>query len=90
MKILTVFVSLAIAAGAVTKAPVPTLNRFNGVCKKDADCKAFPGTVCVQIVSGDYSQGKCTPNYGTKPVCRGGQAGLCPSYQDASVASYWY
>nr|AIG56164.1 secreted protein [Achlya hypogyna] len=87
MKACVLFVGLlstALAAPATT-APVPTLNRFNGVCKKDADCKAFPGTVCVQIVSGDYSQGKCTPNYGTKPVCRGGQAGLCPSYQDPSL-----
>nr|AIG55542.1 secreted protein [Thraustotheca clavata] len=86
MKVLSLMtVAVTLAAAATTKKPVPTLNRSNGVCLTDADCKPFPGTVCVQIVSGDYSQGKCTPNYGTRPVCRGGQAGLCPSYQDASL-----
>ncbi|KDO31596.1 hypothetical protein SPRG_03525 [Saprolegnia parasitica CBS 223.65] len=71
-------------AAIATKAPVPTRNRFNGVCSSDEECAPFPGTVCVFILSGDYTQGKCTPNYGKRPVCRGGQAGLCPSYQDPS------
>nr|AIG56163.1 secreted protein [Achlya hypogyna] len=76
--------SLSSAAKA-TKKPVPVRDRFNGVCEKDSDCKKFPGTVCVKILTGDYTQGKCTPNYGKRPVCRGGQAGLCPSYQDPSA-----
>ncbi|EQC37120.1 hypothetical protein SDRG_05347 [Saprolegnia diclina VS20] len=75
----------SLSSGAIaTKAPVPTRDRFNGVCSNDEECAKFPGTVCVFILSGDYTQGKCTPNYGTRPVCRGGQAGLCPSYQDPS------
>ncbi|KDO31597.1 hypothetical protein SPRG_03526 [Saprolegnia parasitica CBS 223.65] len=86
MRVLALVAAIALASAATTtKSPVPTLDRFNGVCSSDEECAKFPGTVCVFILSGDYSQGKCTPNYGTRPVCRGGQAGLCPSYQDPSA-----
>ncbi|EQC37119.1 hypothetical protein SDRG_05346 [Saprolegnia diclina VS20] len=73
---------LSVVAAAPAPAPIPTLDRFNGVCSSDEDCAKFPGTVCVQILSGDYSQGKCTPNYGTRPngfngpTC-GGKLDIC-------------
>jgi hypothetical protein len=73
---------------AVTKKPsIPVRDKEAGKCLKDSDCKAYPGTVCILITIGDYTTGKCTPNYGTRPVCRGGQAGLCPQYQ-SSTAGY--
>ncbi|CAK4103179.1 unnamed protein product [Aphanomyces euteiches] len=81
------FLALYIFAAASVAALTPTTSapardKNAGVCSEDADCEKYPGTVCVQITSGDYTAGKCTPNYGQKPVCRGGQSGLCPQYQD--------
>jgi hypothetical protein len=51
-------------------------------CDSDKECaKKFPGTVCITVESGDSSISKCTPDEDSRPACRGGQPGLCPSYQ---------
>ncbi|KAF0713365.1 hypothetical protein As57867_004371, partial [Aphanomyces stellatus] len=74
---------VAFAAAQATPKPSPPARVKNaGACDTDADCKTFPGTVCVLFSQGDFVSGKCTPNYAKKPVCRGGQSGLCPQYQD--------
>ncbi|TYZ63714.1 hypothetical protein PybrP1_003683 [[Pythium] brassicae (nom. inval.)] len=55
-------------------------------CETDADCAAkFPGTACISVDNyGDIVR-KCTPNTKERPACRGGQPGLCPSYQNEQV-----
>ncbi|KAF0704804.1 Aste57867_7256 [Aphanomyces stellatus] len=76
---------LALAAAQTSPTPRPTAPprvKNAGACDTDKDCKPYPSTVCVQFSQGDFVSGKCTPNYGGKPVCRGGQSGLCPQYQD--------
>ncbi|RHY22905.1 hypothetical protein DYB32_009363 [Aphanomyces invadans] len=78
-------VAAAIFMASAAPTPKPTAPprvKDAGKCDTDEDCTPYPGTVCVQFSSGDFVAGKCTPNYGQKPVCRGGQSGLCPQYQD--------
>lgn len=55
-------------------------------CETDADCEAkYPDTVCISVDNyGDVLK-KCTPNTKDRPACRGGQPGLCPSYQSEEV-----
>lgn len=55
-------------------------------CETDADCETkFPGTACISVDNyGDIVR-KCTPNTKERPACRGGQPGLCPSYQNEQV-----
>ncbi|RHY64389.1 hypothetical protein DYB30_002909 [Aphanomyces astaci] len=74
--------TVLMASAATPKTTAPAREKDAGKCETDEDCTTYPGTVCVQFSSGDYVAGKCTPNYGQKPVCRGGQSGLCPQYQD--------
>jgi hypothetical protein len=56
-------------------------------CETDADCEAkFPDTVCIAVDNyGDVVR-KCTPNTKDRPACRGGQPGLCPSYQSPEIS----
>nr|AIG56165.1 secreted protein [Achlya hypogyna] len=79
------YLGVAAAANVTTRTIAPIRDKSVGICNVDADCKAFPGTVCILINLGESTTGKCTPNYGTKPVCRGGQAGFCPQYQTTTV-----
>lgn len=56
-------------------------------CETDAECESsFPGTACISVDNyGDVVR-KCTPNTKERPACRGGQPGLCPSYQSEEVS----
>ncbi|EQC37118.1 hypothetical protein SDRG_05345 [Saprolegnia diclina VS20] len=83
MQLLHALCLLGVAMAARVAPPVR--DKSVGICNTDAECAKYPGTVCILINSGDFTQGKCTPNYGTRPVCRGGQAGLCPQYQTTTV-----
>jgi hypothetical protein len=62
-------------ASAATPAP-------KYFCNTDTDCeKYFPGTICIEVDNYGEITKKCTPNTKTRPACKGGQPGLCPSYQ---------
>lgn len=86
---LTALAAVALAALAAgpfhtqvhAAVPVPAY-----MCETDADCEAkFPGTACISVDNyGDIVR-KCTPNTKERPACRGGQPGLCPSYQNEQV-----
>lgn len=72
----TVFAALTATAFAAEEEPPEYY------CESDKDCqKKYPDTACIEVDNyGDIVR-KCTPNTKTRPACRGGQPGLCPSYQ---------
>ncbi|DBA02351.1 TPA: hypothetical protein N0F65_007170 [Lagenidium giganteum] len=73
------------AASKLNAATKSSMKKLSYACEKDADCSDFPDTVCILINNYGETVGKCTPNTKSRPACRGGQPGLCPSYQDAQV-----
>jgi|UniRef100_K3WKA1 hypothetical protein len=86
--------SLTILAAALLSALVASPTTVQAAvtvpeyyCETDAECaEKFSDTVCISVDNyGDVVK-KCTPNTKSRPACRGGQPGLCPSYQSAEVS----
>lgn len=87
MRSLTILAAAALAtlvAGPTGVSAAVEVPKY--YCETDADCEAkFPDTVCISVDNyGDVLK-KCTPNTKDRPACRGGQPGLCPSYQSEEV-----
>ncbi|DBA02369.1 TPA: hypothetical protein N0F65_007188, partial [Lagenidium giganteum] len=73
------------AGAKLNTATAASQKKLPYACEKDADCADFEDTVCIVVDNYGQKVGKCTPNTKERPACRGGQPGLCPSYQDASI-----